>query len=632
MDFFQQQDKARRKTGLLALYFIMAITLIIAAVNAAFYFFFKFTEFYPYTPKTWFSDSVWLYVTGVTLLVILSGSLFRFISLAGGGRSVADMVGARAIDLNSHDAAEKIYINVVEEISIASGTPMPELYVMDEERGINAFVAGYKSTEAVMVVTRGTLEQLNRDELQGVIGHEFSHILNGDMRINIRLMSILAGILSIGQVGRFLLRGGSGRSYRRSSKNDGQGALIVLAIALLIIGYIGLFFGRLIKAAISRQREYLADASAVQFTRNPKGIAGALNKIKESVNGAFLDNSHAEDMSHMCFGETQSISFSGLLATHPPLDQRINAIDPSFLKIQKSKKIIKDRNQVETPESAMGFSGGEAIHASAQQITSAIGNPTPEHMIYAAAMHDTFSLDLMSFVHSKEGAKAVVYVLLLANKDKQKELEVLKSQNELDLIKKLKDEKEIIEKLDKRQRLPLVDLVLPSLKKLSKNDSKKFLITTEAMIKADNKFTFFEFILLTILNQHLKDKAGRVDKVKYYSFKPVINDIQLILSVLAHCSAQANDRKILSYQRCLKTFTMESLPMVSMKDANVKSIGSSLNKLNFLSYLLKKSVLEACADTVLDDGIIMAEEAELLRAISESLGCPMPPLLPDATV
>ncbi len=627
MDFFQQQDKARQKTGLLIFYFVLAIVLIVAAVNSVFYFFFKFTGFNSYTPETWFSNTVWLYITGVTLLIILSGSLFRFLALASGGRSVADMVNARSVDLNTHNAAEKQYINVVEEMSIASGTPMPELYVMDEEQGINAFVAGYKSTEAVMVVTRGTLEQLSRDELQGVIGHEFSHILNGDMRINIRLMAILAGILSIGQIGRVLLYSGSRTRYRRSGKNNGQGALIVLAIALLAIGYIGLFFGRLIKAAISRQREFLADASAVQFTRNPKGIAGALNKIKESINGAFLDNSHAEDMSHMCFGETIHVSFQSLLATHPPLDERIKAIDPLFLKIQKSKRTIEERKQRVMPDDIIGFSGSGGVHTDAQQITGSIGNPTPEHMLYAVAMHESFSSSLMEFVHTKEGAKAITYVLLLSGKNKQQELDVLKVRNEMDLVNRLGNELNIIKKLDRRQRLPLIDLLLPSLKKLSRNELKEFLITAEAMIKADNKFSFFEFVLLTILKKHLLDKSGHADKVKYYSFKPVVKDIQLILSVLTHCSSQSENRKQASYQRCMQSFTMDSLPMMSITDASIKNIVDALNRLNLLSFLLKKSVLEACADSVLDDGIVMPVEAELLRAISESIDCPMPPLI-----
>jgi Zn-dependent protease with chaperone function len=631
MDFFQQQDKARRNTGLLALYFFLAIALIAIAVNTVFYFFFKFTELYPYTPSTWFSDSVWMYVTGATFLVILSGSLFRFFALVGGGRSVANMVAAIPVNLNSHITAEKQYINVVEEMSIASGVPMPELYIMNKEQGINAFVAGYKSTEAVMVVTQGALEQLTRDELQGVVGHEFSHILNGDMRINIRLMAILAGILSIGQIGRFLLRGGSRTQYRRNSKDNGQGALIVLAIALLVIGYIGLFFGRLIKAAISRQREFLADASAVQFTRNPKGIAGALNKIKESISGAFLASSHAEDMSHMCFGETQSISFSDLLSTHPPLNDRINAIDPSFLKIEKAKNIINKRKQSDVPENSMGFSADEAIHTDAQKIANSVGNPTAEHMLYAVAIHENFSSSLMGFVHSSDGAKAIVYILLMDSRDTQQELNILNTRNEMNLIDQLGKEVDFIKKLGKRQRLPLIDLLLPSLKKLSNADLKEFLLTIEAVIRADKKFTLFEFVLLTILKQHLRDKTGYADKIKYYSFKPVVKDIQLILSVLAHCSAQSDDRKQASYQRCLQSFTLEPLPMLPMKGASIKSISRALNQLNLLSFLLKKSVLEACADTILDDGIIMPAEAELLRAVAETLGCPMPPLLPEHT-
>ena len=627
MDFFERQDKARKNTWLLILYFIIAITLIVVAVNLAFYFFFKFTEFYPYTPQTWFSNQIWIIISGITLLIILFGSLFRFVALSSGGKAVAEMAGARLLDLTTHNSDEKKYINVVEEMSIASGTPMPILYVMDEESGINAFVAGYKPTEAVMVVTRGALEVLDRDELQGVVGHEFSHILNGDMRINIRLMAILAGILSIGQIGQFLLRGSGRRRFNRSKKSDGQGAIIVLAIALMIIGYIGLFFGRLIKAAISRQREFLADASSVQFTRNPKGIAGALFKIKENSYGTLLNNNHAEDMSHMCFGEALHVNMQSLLATHPPLDERIKAVDASFLKIQRAKDIIKERNNTESTQ--RDFSETEKIHVNAVNIASSVGNPTPEHMLYAVALHQAFNSSLMDNVHNASSAKAVIYALLLSDMDMQTGMECLRNHNENDLLEKLQSIDEDIQKLNKRHRLPLIDLTLPALKQLSDQQASSFLLATEALIKSDEKYTLFEFVLLTIIKKHLSKTAAKVDKVHIYSFKPVLNELRLLLSLMVHASRQSQIKKQSIFEISMQSFGSKSDIVVSVEQCKPKAITQILSKLSQMSPLLKKSVIEACADAVLDDGIIMPAEAELLRAVSEVLDCPMPPLLSD---
>jgi len=637
MDFFDRQDKARKKTWLLALYFIAAIFFIVVAVNAAFYFFFKFVEAYPYTPKTWFTEHVWMYVSGVTLLVILTGSFSRLAKLSGGGKIVAQMAGARLLDLGSHKADEKKFINVVEEMSIASGTPMPVLYIMDGEDGINAFVAGYKPTEAVMVVTQGALEILNRDELQAVVGHEFSHILNGDMRINIRLMAILAGILIIGQIGQFLLRGSGRHNYQRNSKGSSGSALMVLAFGLMVIGYVGLFFGRLIKAAISRQREFLADASSVQFTRNPKGIAGALYKIQQSVNGTRLFNLRAEDVSHMCFAEALKINMQSLLATHPPLEQRIKAVDASFLKIQRAidiqnrkNKNTSDLNKNQSSE-AQNFSATAAIHTSAQQLSESVGNPAPEHMIYAALMLQSFTPVLMENVHNMTGAQSVIYALLLSNMEVATGLACLAKHVESAQVEKLNIIKPEIKNLNKRHRLPLIDLALPVLKQLPAQKTAVFLTATEALIKCDKKVTLFEFVLFTILKKHLNKNAGKADKVRIFSFKSVQDELTLLMSLMGHAGKQTSQKKQLAFSKAMLSFGVKSTTLLTPKQCKFKAVSRVLSKLNLMSPLLKKSVLLACADMVLDDGVVMPAEAELLRAVSEMLDCPMPPLLGDET-
>ncbi|MFQ5793071.1 MAG: M48 family metallopeptidase [Acidobacteriota bacterium] len=335
MDFFDHQDRAHRNTRWLVFYFVCAVILIICsvyvAVSAAL---FGFRErlhagaaFAP-----WDLDR-FLWIATATLTIVAVGSLYKIYALSEGGEAVARWLGGRPIDPNTQVLKERQLLNVVEEMAISSGVPVPSVFLL-EESGINAFAAGFAPADAVIGVTRGAMELLSRDELQGVMAHEFSHILNGDMRLNLRLMGVLNGILVIAVVGYMILRGGRFSSRRR----DGGTAIVLLGVALLVIGWVGVFFGKLIKAAVSRQREFLADASAVQFTRNPDGIAGALKKIGGLVHGSRIDNARAEEASHFFFsdgayrslGQKPPPSRLQFMATHPPLTDRIRRIDPSF--------------------------------------------------------------------------------------------------------------------------------------------------------------------------------------------------------------------------------------------------------------------------------------------------------------
>ncbi|HHH89125.1 MAG TPA: heat-shock protein HtpX, partial [Aliiroseovarius sp.] len=296
MDFFQHQDQARRQTALLVLFFSLAVISLVVLTNLLVMFLFGFIDSQTLNSPDLggaflarFDWQTFFGIGAVVIAVILLGSLYKIHSLSRGGDAVAEMLGGQRIVDGSGDLDRQKVLNVVEEMAIASGTPVPPVYLIDED-GINAFAAGFSPGDAVIGVTRGCIRQLNREQLQGVIAHEFSHILNGDMRLNIRLMGILHGILILGLIGYFLLRGGSHRHYyQRSSRNSGSGAILGLGLGLVVIGYTGTFFGNLIKAAVSRQREFLADASAVQFTRSNQGIAGALKRIGGSVAGSRIE-------------------------------------------------------------------------------------------------------------------------------------------------------------------------------------------------------------------------------------------------------------------------------------------------------------------------------------------------------
>ncbi len=307
------------------LYFAIAVVCIILSVYIASVLIFNGTSAYRQAGHAASEFVVWdpaifLYATLGTLAVVICGSLYQTAALAKGGSAVAESLGGRPIGVDTTDPDERRLRNVVEEMALASGVPVPSVYVLEDE-GINAFAAGHTPEDAAVAVTHGCMVLLNRDELQGIIGHEFSHILNGDMRLNIRLMGILFGILCLAVIGRLLLYPG-GRSGR--DKNP----VMLLGIALIVIGAIGVFFGRLIQAALSRQRELLADASSVQFTRNPAGLSGALQKI--GLAGSRIASPHAGEASHMFFENGLSIPFLSMLATHPPLGERIRAIDPGW--------------------------------------------------------------------------------------------------------------------------------------------------------------------------------------------------------------------------------------------------------------------------------------------------------------
>jgi Zn-dependent protease with chaperone function len=325
MDFFALQDKARSMTHVLVMYFILSVLCIIAAVYVGSVMIVAYAQ-----PEqqgngslasiAWWNPTLLLYAALGTLAVVIGGSFYKTAALSAGGSAVAESLGGHLLDENPTQADERQLRHVIEEMSVASGVPMPKIYVLDDG-GINAFAAGHSPNDAAIAVTRGCLTLLTRDELQGVLGHEFSHLLNGDMRLNIRLMGIIFGILSLAVIGRILL-------YTRSRDSRRRNPMMLFGIALVVIGAIGAFFARLIQAALSRQRESLADASSVQFTRNPAGLSRALQKIGGI--GSRIDSPHASEASHMFFANGVSRPLMGLLATHPPLADRIRAIDPGW--------------------------------------------------------------------------------------------------------------------------------------------------------------------------------------------------------------------------------------------------------------------------------------------------------------
>jgi Zn-dependent protease with chaperone function len=660
MDFFEEQAKAHRKTKWLVIYFIMAVAAMIAAIYICLMLIFsaamqtqhhrRYQEQEPQQPLSVWNPEVLIGVSIVTLAVVGIGSAYKTASLSAGGSAVSEMMGARLINTNTADFDERKLLNVVEEMSIASGVPMPQVYVMDDENGINAFAAGHKPGDATITVTRGCMKLLTRDELQGVIGHEYSHILNGDMRINIRLIGIIFGILCLAIVGRILLQTARGGGDRR-----GQNPLPIVGIVLLIIGYIGVFFGRLIQAAVSRQREFLADASSVQFTRNPGGITGALKKIGGlGEMGSRLSHAHAEELSHMYFGNGISEAWFGLLETHPPLADRIRVFDANFdgnFPMERYDDYVTPEEEEEKTSKAkkgpmpniFGTVIGGAILAEGgvpvgtgvppviktNIVLPNLGNPTPLHLKYAEQLRESLPDNIRDAAHEPIDATALIYALILSSDDaiRSQQLAGVEQRAGAAVRQKTESLYPDVSKAASHARLPMINIALGALKQLPADQNRTFFQTAEWLINSDGKVELFEYVLEKIVLRHLD---SRRPVIQYYAIKPLVPDASVILSALARVSSEdpAEIQKAFDAGVPYLVAPDDTSPqLLPPEQCGVKQIDAALNRLVQGAPFIKKNVIDACIHVVGADGVVYESEAELLRAVSDTLDCPMPPLV-----
>ncbi|MGD0743642.1 MAG: M48 family metallopeptidase, partial [Verrucomicrobiota bacterium] len=652
MDFFAQQDKTRRKTKLLVFYFAVAVAALIVAVYLAVLIIFAGaqSQIHRYGEQPQFAlwnPQLFLGVAGGVLAVVLIGSSYKTMALSAGGSVVSEMMGGRLVKPNTTDPDERKLLNVVEEMSIAAGVPVPQVYVMDGEEGINAFAAGHKPGDATVTVTRGCMKLLSRDELQGVIGHEFSHILNGDMRLNLRLMGIIFGILCLAIIGRVLLQ-----TSRGGGRGRGQNPLPILGLVLLLIGYIGVFFGRLIQAAVSRQREFLADASSVQFTRNPGGITGALKKIGGLGGmGSRLSHAHAEELSHMFFGNGVSEPFIGLLETHPPLTQRIRVFDPSFDGTFPSVRYDgRERPPAEVSTSKrppmpnlFGTMLGGAILASgdaemppvirSHSVLPNLGNPTPLHLKYAEQLRESLPDSVKAAAREPLDAVALVYAMLLSPDDATRatQLAELDKRIEPAIQQKAAALFPDVCKAAAHAHLPMVNLALGTLRHLTAEQFDQFSQTLQWLVESDGKIELFEFVLQKIILHHLSPQFGKVrpPPTQYYTLKPLVPDCAVVLSALANVgsSDSAEVQKAFEQGAPFLRAPDGDWGLLPREQCGVEQIDAALNRLAQAVPIIKRNLLEACIHTVGADGVIQEGEAELLRAIADTLDCPMPPFV-----
>ena len=520
MDFFAHQDQARRNTKWLVGYFILAIVLMVLAIYLVFALVFLHDNYRPDTLKWLWNAKLFAGVGLGTLLVVLFGSAFKTMALRQGGGAVAMQLGGVPLDPNTRDPDHRRLLNVVEEMALAAGTAVPEVYVLPEEQGINAFAAGHQAQDAAIGVTQGCVKLLNRDELQGVIAHEFSHILNGDMRLNLRLMGLVHGILCVAILGRVLLRTGYGRHVRLGARDRGKGGnpLPLIGLGLLVIGSIGVFFGRLIKSAVSRQREFLADAAAVQFTRNPAGLAGALKKIGGLVFGSRLETPNAEEASHFFFSNGLGASWLSLMATHPPLSERIRLLDPSFDGAYTRVAVVEGPPPI--PQAArlggrpprlddlseQGVAPAYAVPVTPGQIIPRVGAPAPGHLQYAAELRAALPPRLVEAAHEPMSAIALVYALLLSpdSEIRATQINQVRKEGESGITAELHRLMPELEPLPAEVKLPLALLSVPALGRLSTAQYGRFRRVLGHLIECDQQIDLFEYTLEKIVVRRLE--------------------------------------------------------------------------------------------------------------------------------
>jgi Zn-dependent protease with chaperone function len=628
MNFFDRQQQVKRSSGRLVLLFLLAVVLIVASVDLVVVLVFGGLD----APA---QDLIAMLVVSSLVVIALIGfsSLFKMVGLrSGGGAHVARSLGATPVPQDTRDPQLRRLRNVVEEVAIASGTPVPQLFVMEGEPAINAFAAGWSPSDAAVAVTRGALDRLNRDELQGVIAHEFSHVVNGDMRLNIRLMGLVFGILVLAFIGRILLH------VRGGQRNP----LPLVGLAFIIIGGAGILIGRIIKAAVSRQREFLADASAVQFTRQTAGLTGALKKIGGLSAGSDLRNPRAEDVSHMLFGSGKG--FSGMFATHPPLLKRIQVLDPSFQPTEL--RTLAQRWATNPPsgleeDRTLGLAGGHgtlppadaAVPAVPATVAANVGAPATAAYERAGAILDQLPEALRDRAHGTDTVVPLVFGLLLsAGHDvRANQHAVLASRHGQAVADAAWQEAHELSSLHPMLRLPLAEVAFPALRERPRPERDALMETVYAVIRADGRMSVSEYCLSRLLYEELYEVDNRQPAWgrKRYSLAASRSAATILLAVLAQSGHDEAAAAEAAFHAGIERLFPGQRPAYAPPEQGVMALEPVWPPLDGLNSGDKQLLVEAMVTVISHDGGILVVELELLRTICAMLHCPLPPVAQD---
>lgn len=667
MDFFGHQDQARKRTKLLIILYMLAIACLVGLTNVLLAsMMWNFPDFFNVDPQVvadnsslldifnYMTPKAWLVTSFITLSFLGCAYLFKAFALRNGGSSIAHSLGARLILPDSEDFHERRLLNIVEEMAIASGMPVPQVYVMDHEIGINAFAAGYQPSDAIIGVTQGCLTKLSRKQLQGVIGHEFSHIVNGDMRLNMRLIALLFGILCIALLGRVTLHASLGQGRHRmqssSKNNENRAPMAFIGLGFLVIGYLGVFFGKIIQAAVSRQREFLADASAVQFTRDPEAVGEALKVIGYGGIGSAIGHSKRDEYSHAFFGDAIYKNFNSMFSifsTHPKLEERINRIDARWDGEWVEPQTLKQAYE-ESPELAPKPRAEELITGVAAAVAATIDFLPSSQVAQKTAAHEFTTADgieaaaqekqnkkqlaedqLNKAAHDPFSARAVCYTLLLAPQTSlvhDQQLDMIKQFCGDQLLNEVQKLLPAVQSLDDSLRLPSIEKAIPALKQISPDQYTEFKQVLIKLAKADGKIDLFEWCLYRLILQYLNpafDKAKPV-KALHGNPKKLKPEIETVLSFVANHGHDTLEETQNSFAIGAELAGFNELKLQPRTDS-LKQFNLALDKLTQAYPHVKGRVLKALAGCVKADGVRIIER-ELVQTIAAILESPTPDL------
>jgi Zn-dependent protease with chaperone function len=647
MNFFAHQEEARRQTRRMLFLFALAVVAIVAATDVVVLLAIGLDEAHRADGTSW--GAIFALSVGVATAILL-GSAYRIATLGSGGAAVARELGGTETTGSDNFAYRRLR-NIVEEMAIASGVPVPRIFVLVNEAGINAFASGYTPNDAAITVTQGALDKLTRDELQGVIGHEFSHVLNGDMRLNIRLMGVVFGILVLATIGRKLAEI-SGRSRSRDS-----GGIVLFGIALFVVGYIGVVFARLIKASISRQREFLADASAVQFTRQTGGIAGALKKLGALAEGSKLASSNTEEVAHMLFGD--GVGYSALFATHPPLKERILRLDPSFkgeeldtIAAAWNQPVLVGEGDSDADVSISGFAPASAasraprdhrvalpdastrVAITPSAVAAHVGNPDTEDRRSARAIRTTIPDALREAAYRQEQAVPLIFALVLDARDdvRGRQRDVLAASYDVGLIALAESLAVQIAELHPMLRLPLASLAFPALRRRPRPQLDVFVEALNALIAADGRIELEEYCLAKLIRLQVVESlapaaASAIGRVK---LPDAAGDVAALFGIVAKYGHDDDTSASRAYLAAIDGV----LPGLALAYAPPDDFASALDRafptLDRVAPAGKELIVAGLVRAISEDGSVRVAEAELLRVIAAALHCPLPPLIADA--
>lgn len=587
-NFFERQDRARRATRRLVVWFALAVLGTAGTIYAIAAF------VRAQAGEPFWEPELFAWIFGGTLLFVGGASLFKSLEMGGsGGAEIAQALGGVPVPPTASAPRERRLVNVVQEMSVASGVPMPRIFVLERESGINAFAAGTRADDAAIAVSRGALEKLSRDELQAVVGHEFSHVLNGDMRLNVKLCGWIFGLVALSILGRVLTRGAFIAGGGRSRRNDTL-PIMLIGLAVMFAGAIGQFFASLIQAAISRHRERLADASATQFTRNPLALARALSRIGGDTSR--LVSPRAGEYAHFFFAD----GVGALFATHPPLEERIRALDPAW-----DGKFLPP------------------LRGSAPAETEAAPRDARVSGIGAGALFSEPAWRLRELVKSADGACAAVFMALMTDSPERnrEQAELLLRSESRHVFALAEKHWDAVAALPPEKRISLVVLAAPNLRAFPPARRREFCATLRRLAEIDGEVSLFEFLILRAVEGVLfAPERGTFSRERALRAAGVVFAAMMRENAFPADEAARHLREILAEE---KTFAELASAGVPARAPGMDELDAALDALRGAPVLFRESLMRVCARVAERDGVVSPRERDLLNALSLALACPL---------